>query len=66
MYTVTITNSTAFPMTTGDGTTIEPGGTWQSGELGNTYVHSDQFGAQPPGHRRPARRRGQLGDPGAC
>jgi hypothetical protein len=45
MYTVTITNSTESPMTTADGQTIEPNGTWQSGELGNTWVHSDQFGA---------------------
>jgi hypothetical protein len=45
MYTVTITNSTEFPMTTGDGQTIEPNGKWTSGNLGSTYVHSDQFGA---------------------
>ena len=45
MYNVTITNSTGAPMTTADGQTIEPNGTWKSGELGNTWVHSDQFGA---------------------
>lgn len=45
MYNVTITNSTGTPMTTADGQTIEPNATWQSGELGNTWVHSDQFGA---------------------
>ena len=45
-YTLTINNSTASPITAGDGSTIAPnGGTWTSGTLGNTYAHSDQFGA---------------------
>ena len=45
MYTVTIMNSTGAAMTTGDGQTIKPGGTWKSGNLGTTYVHSELFGA---------------------
>jgi hypothetical protein len=45
-YTVTITNSTASPITAGDGSTINPnGGTWTSGTLGDTYAHSDQLGS---------------------
>ena len=44
-YSVTITNSTETPITTSDGETIQPNGTWQSGTLGNAWFHSDQFGA---------------------
>lgn len=44
-YTATIVNSTETPITTSDGKTIEPNGTWQSGTLGNAWFHSDQFGA---------------------
>lgn len=45
MYSVTITNSSGAPMTTADGKTIEPDGTWTSDTLGNTYVHSEEFGS---------------------
>jgi hypothetical protein len=45
MYTVTIKNSTGAPMTTADGQKIDPDGSWESKELGNTYVHSDEFGS---------------------
>ena len=45
MYSVSVQNSTASPITTADGTTIEPGGSWKSGTLGNSYLHSDQFGS---------------------
>jgi hypothetical protein len=45
MYSVTINNSTGAPMTTQDGKTIEPGGTWTSEAIGNTYVHSEEFGS---------------------
>lgn len=45
-YTVTINNSTDSPITAEDGTVIQPnGGSWTSGTLGNTFAHSDQFGA---------------------
>ena len=44
-YTVTVQNSTATPITAGDGTTIQPNGSWTSGTLGDTYLHSDQFGS---------------------
>ena len=44
-YSVTIHNSTEAPMTTRDGKTIEPEGTWESETLGNTYVHSEEFGS---------------------
>jgi hypothetical protein len=45
VYTVSITNSTGSTMTTGDGQEIAPNQTWTSGELGNTYAHSDEFGS---------------------
>jgi hypothetical protein len=44
-YTLTIQNSTGAPMTTSDGQTIAPDDSWESRELGNTYVHSDEFGS---------------------
>jgi hypothetical protein len=45
MYSVTIVNSTDAPMTTKDGKSIGPGETWKSDTLGNTYVHSEEFGS---------------------
>ncbi|MDQ3935373.1 MAG: hypothetical protein M3340_12175 [Actinomycetota bacterium] len=45
MYSVTITNSTGAPMTTNDGQTIKPDGTWKSDTLGNAWVHSEEFGS---------------------
>jgi len=45
MYTLTIKNSTGAPMTTSDGEKIDPEGTWESKELGNTYLHSEEFGS---------------------
>lgn len=45
MYTVSVQNSTDAPITASDGTTINPGSSWKSGNLGDAYLHSDQFGA---------------------
>ena len=45
MYTVTISNSTGSTMTTADGKEIPSGQSWTSGEVGNTYAHSDEFGS---------------------
>ena len=46
MYSVTIVNSTGAPMTTADGHTIQPNETWVSSDrLGNTFVHSEEFGS---------------------
>lgn len=45
MYQLTIHNSTNAPMTAGDGTTIEPNASWTSGELGDTYIHSEALGS---------------------
>lgn len=45
MYSVTIRNSSGAPMTTADGKTIDPDGSWTSDTLGNTFVHSEEFGS---------------------
>ena len=46
MYSVTIINSTGAPMTNPDGHTIKPDETWTSEDtLGNTYIHSEEFGS---------------------
>lgn len=45
MYTVTIQNSTDAVITAEDGTQIKPGASWTSGEIGDTYAHSEAFGS---------------------
>lgn len=44
-YVVTIVNSTNAPMTTKDGKAIAPGDSWKSDVIGDTYVHSEEFGS---------------------
>ncbi|MEA2386564.1 MAG: hypothetical protein QOJ22_738 [Thermoleophilaceae bacterium] len=44
-YTVTVRNSTGAPMTTADGKIVKPSESWTSGTLGDTYLHSDEFGS---------------------
>ncbi len=44
MYHVTIVNQSEVTLTTSNGNTIAPGATWESGDIGNAWVRSDQVG----------------------
>ena len=44
-YTIAVQNSSNSTIQTGDGKTIKPGESWKSPVLGNTYLHSEEFGS---------------------
>jgi hypothetical protein len=44
MYRVTIENQSAATLTTSDGHQIGPNSSWESSDLGNAWVRSDQIG----------------------
>jgi hypothetical protein len=44
MYQVTLTNASRFTLQASDGSKIPPGKSWQSKELGDAWIRSDQWG----------------------
>ncbi len=44
MYQITLVNQSGATLTTSDGKSIAPNDTWQTGDLGNAWIRSDQIG----------------------
>ena len=44
MYTIRLVNRSPLTLTTSDGQTITPNGTWQTGNLGNAWIRSTEGG----------------------